>query len=988
MVGCYIPPSVSPGQFEDILDEISIIVQRRLPEPLIVAGDFNAKNRLWSSRLTDRRGRVLEDWAAVLGLVLINQGSSSTLVRPQGESIIDLTWASPSAADRIDNWRVMSQETLSDHLYIRMRVDVTRRGVLNSRPAGGGDPPPKRWALRQLDTDRLMAAVLSETWPGAETPLEVEGQVEWLGAMMARACDFAMPRVRPRPRRAAYWWTEEIAELRRTSVNARRRFTRERRRGPSESVDEALEGYREARKSLSAAIRKAKAKAWDEQLLTLDSDPWGRPYKIVMNKMRHWAPPVTESLEPEVLEDTLSTLFPVIGRTPEILRREPVEWDEDLEVSSDEMAGVIKRLRARGNKAPGPDGVPGRVWVHALAHLSEPVAEIFSSCLREGYFPPVWERANVVLIPKEGRAAGSPSAYRPICLLDEIGKMLERIIANRLVQHLKCDGPDLHEDQFGFREGRSTTDAIIRVRSLVESDVEEGRVVVAVSLDIKNAFNSLPWGKVRGALQHHGVPQYLVEATKSYFRNRGLEYRNKRGTHCRREMYCGVPQGSVLGPLLWDIAYDRVLRTALPPGCSVVCYADDTLLLAGGADWGEATRTTNLAVACVVRAIKDMGLRVAPSKTEAIFFHSGLRGRPPTAHIQVDGTPVQLGKCLKYLGLQLDGRWSFDDHFDRLAGKVNGVVAALSRLLPNLGGPDDRVRRIYAHTVNSVALYGSPVWVDKAVARKKIRDTLRRVQRRVAIRLVRGYRTVSHAAASVLAGLPPMELVARAQARAYERVRELRGLGVPVTARIRGVVRLQTRRQMMEEWGEYLTTIPPTDSGGRVVGAVGPVLEEWTDRPHGKMSFHLTQVLAGHGCFGQYLRKIRKESTTQCHHCEAEMDTAQHTLEFCPAWAEERRVLSEVVGEDLSLPAIVKEMVGSEEAWRAVATFCARVMTQKEAAERERERAATQGSGSDDDDGEDGDDWGGRRRRRRSRRRPPPCRRNGGSNHRQHDDGG
>ncbi|KMQ89244.1 reverse transcriptase [Lasius niger] len=109
------------------------------------------------------------------------------------------------------------------------------------------------------------------------------------------------------------------------------------------------------------------------------------------------------------------------------------------------------------------------------------------------------------------------------------------------------------------------------------------------------------------------------------------------------------------------------------------------------------------------------------------------------------------------------------------------------------------------------------------------------------------------------------------------------------------------------------------------------------DRPHGRMSFHLTQVLAGHGCFGEYLHKIGKELTAQCHHCDKERDTAQHTLEFCPAWAEERRALTDKVGNDLSLPIIVNRMVESDEAWKAIVS-CGRIMLRKEMAERERER--------------------------------------------------
>lgn len=135
----------------------------------------------------------------------------------------------------------------------------------------------------------MQAAMLSATWPGAEAPQGIEDQVAWLGETVRSACDISMPRAKPRPQRAAYWWTEEIADLRRTSVQARRRFKRMRRCGlddNDEGMAEALEHYRTSRNALSAAIRKSKARSWDEQLQDLNADPWGRPYKAVMKKLR------------------------------------------------------------------------------------------------------------------------------------------------------------------------------------------------------------------------------------------------------------------------------------------------------------------------------------------------------------------------------------------------------------------------------------------------------------------------------------------------------------------------------------------------------------------------------------------------------------------------------------------------------------------------------------------------------------------------------
>ena len=127
-------------------------------------------------------------------------------------------------------------------------------------------------------------------------------------------------------------------------------------------------------------------------------------------------------------------------------------------------------------------------------------------------------------------------------------------------------------------------DAVLRVRALAESATTRGGVALAVSLDIANAFNTLPWVCIRAALSYHRVPPYLRRIVADYLRDRWITYVGRYGVDHRREMERGVPQGSVLGPLLWNLGYDWVLRGALTNGVGVVCIAD-WLSPAGTTGW-------------------------------------------------------------------------------------------------------------------------------------------------------------------------------------------------------------------------------------------------------------------------------------------------------------------------------------------------------------------------------------------------------------------
>ncbi|KAL6417330.1 hypothetical protein ACFW04_014579 [Cataglyphis niger] len=134
------------------------------------------------------------------------------------------------------------------------------------------------------------------------------------------------------------------------------------------------------------------------------------------------------------------------------------------------------------------------------------------------------------------------------------------------------------------------------------------------------------------------------------------------------------------------------------------------------------------------------------------------------------GWTFRVDDRIKYLGVYLDAVWNFSENFERLVSRAKSVAASLSRLLPNLGNPDGRVRRLYANTVRAVSLYGSPVWADTLVASRRSLTLLRRVFRRVAISIIHGYRTMSHGGyRDLLTGTLPIELYADMYAWTYRR---------------------------------------------------------------------------------------------------------------------------------------------------------------------------------------------------------------------------
>uniref|UniRef100_A0A2S2QW03 Reverse transcriptase n=1 Tax=Sipha flava TaxID=143950 RepID=A0A2S2QW03_9HEMI len=278
----------------------------------------------------------------------------------------------------------------------------------------------------------------------------------------------------------------------------------------------------------------------------------------------------------------------------------------------------------------------------------------------------------------------------------------------------------------------------------------------------------------------------------------------------------------------------------------------------------------------VVDKIHDLELELSVEKTKAIMFRRKYKDRIP--EIVIGGVNINTKRSFKYLGLIVDDELNFKEHIKTAADKGNKVLQALSRLMPNIGGPKEPRRRLLVSIVQSVLLYGAPIWGQCLKYSKYCVDKLMRVQRRATIRSCCVYRTVSYSAVNLISAIPSVDLLALERQDAYN-TRKAAGIGNQL---VNETKQTGKRQGTYTRWKARLQE----SKNGRWIITLITNLEGWCNRKHGQVDFHLTQMLSGHGCFGSYLNRIGKEESLKCHHCPAEEDDAMHSLFECRSWME------------------------------------------------------------------------------------------------------
>ena len=376
-------------------------------------------------------------------------------------------------------------------------------------------------------------------------------------------------------------------------------------------------------------------------------------------------------------------------------------------VTENELIKLVSQLK---DSSPGYDGIKASVLKLSMNVLSTHLTHLCNMSLMEGVFPDELKKANVIPLFK----SGDPmifSNYRPVSLLPVLSKVFEKIMYTRLLDFLK-KYKVLFKYQFGFREKHSTYMALMILMDKLISSLEKGEYVVGVFLDFSKAFDTVDHDILLMKLPHYGVRGPALEWFRTYLSNR-TQYVSYNGHSSEtRKIICGVPQGSILGPLLFLIYINDlsvVCKHTMP-----ILFADDSNLFANNTDLSVIADVLDQELADISRWLKINKLSLNIKKTQYMVFTRSKKKQDDIS-LTIDGEPISKTSVSKFLGVYIDDKLNWKHHLGYISRKVAKGIGILIKARQYLTKAS--LVQLYYSFIYPYINYCNHIWGNTCISR-------------------------------------------------------------------------------------------------------------------------------------------------------------------------------------------------------------------------------------------------------------------------------
>ena len=669
--------------------------------PTIAAGDFNARHVLWD-RTTCAKGKVIFDYAHGNGVKIITPSSPTHFGQNHDPTTIDFVLAK-NFNYSYNMYTVTALSSDHDPVIFEIASVDLFDGPAFHRPTVD-------WKAFHYHTFHNITVPTRTA-----THTQINDAIHTYNTQMSAAITAA---ALPPSDKTSPTLPRKILSLIREKNRTRKRWIQSR-----DPNIKTILNQQTAR--IKFEVNKHKNSLWNSHLESLsitDGSVWNTiksitkdPFQSNITLKANDGSLVSSfagvaKLFADSLEDQFTLNTPATQVDTDSVHFELPPHDPLPHVSPKDIGRLINSVPNR--KAPGPDNITPKMLKLADSKATVALTAIINACIRARIFPDAWKTADVILFRKKQSSCTDPKNYRPISLLSVPSKIYERILLSHLLKDVTIH-KILPDTQHGFRANHSTTHQITTVTEHILDGFSRHNATGAIFLDVSKAFDRVWHAGLLFKMATAGISPPLIATIKSYLSNRTFRVKHNNIRSTDRSIAAGVPQGSTLSPMLYNI-YTHDIPQPTSNRTILAQYADDTAILASSI----STRGILLYLNKHLRVLEDWfsKWKININSNKSVAMHFSRRkatrfNRQPTSPLQMFGKPIRWANTTTYLGITFDRRLTWTPHIDNTAKKAKGARARLYPLLNAQSKLSIRNRiLLYKTLIRPIMTYACPSW--------------------------------------------------------------------------------------------------------------------------------------------------------------------------------------------------------------------------------------------------------------------------------------